>query len=155
MVQLLLPYIAPGKTIALTTRTFVGKVMSLLFKMLSRFVIAFLPRSRCLLISWLLSPSAVITEPTKVKSVTASISSHSICQEVMGPVAVILILDKSVIHQTLGSCTCLIIQQLNQPKLRLINWERTIQISKGYMSWAHLLMFLSLLRFSCKMEVRH
>ena len=70
MVQLSLPYIATGKTIALTMQTFVGKVMSLLFKMLSRFVIAFLPRSRRLLIWWLLSPSAVIMEPKKVNSAT-------------------------------------------------------------------------------------
>ena len=74
-----------GKTIALTTRTFVGKVMSLLFNMLSRFVIAFLPRSKRLLISWLQSPSAVILEPKKIKSVTVSTVSPSICHEVMGP----------------------------------------------------------------------
>uniref|UniRef100_A0A670HX98 Uncharacterized protein n=1 Tax=Podarcis muralis TaxID=64176 RepID=A0A670HX98_PODMU len=91
MVQLSLPYITTGKTIAFTIRTFVGKVMSLLFKMLSRLVIAFLPRSRRLLILWLLSPSAVIMEPKKVKSLTASISSPSICQEVMGPVAMIFV----------------------------------------------------------------
>ena len=65
-----LAYIATGKSIALTMRTFVGKVMSLLFTVLCRFVIAFLPRSRRLLLSWLLSPSAVIMEPKKVKSVT-------------------------------------------------------------------------------------
>ena len=79
MVQLSLPYIATGKTIALTMRTFVGKVISLLFKMLSRFVIAFLPRSRRLLILWLLSPSAVILEPKKVKSDTASEIILSLC----------------------------------------------------------------------------
>ena len=72
-----------GKTIALTKGTFVGKVMSLLFNMLSRFVIAFLPRSKCLLISWLRSPSAVILELTKIKSVTVFIVSPSICHEVM------------------------------------------------------------------------
>ena len=70
MVQLSHPYITTGKTIALTRRTFVGKVMSLLFKMLSRFVIAFLPRSKLLLVSWLQSPSAVISEPKKIKSTT-------------------------------------------------------------------------------------
>uniref|UniRef100_A0A670IPF5 Uncharacterized protein n=1 Tax=Podarcis muralis TaxID=64176 RepID=A0A670IPF5_PODMU len=91
LVQLSLPYITIGKTMALTIRTLVSKVMSLLFQMLSRFVIAFLPRSRRLLISWLLSPSAVIMEPKKVKSLTASISSPSICQEVMGPVAMIFV----------------------------------------------------------------
>ena len=79
MVQLSHPYIATGKTIALTGQTFVGKVMSLLFNMLSRFVIAFLPRSKCLLISWQRSPSAVILEPKKIKSVTVSIVSPSIC----------------------------------------------------------------------------
>ena len=73
-----------GKTIALTRRTFVGKVMSLLFNMLSRLIIAFLLRSKCLLISWLQSPSAVILEPKKMKSVTVSIVSPSIYHEVMG-----------------------------------------------------------------------
>ena len=77
-------YVITGKTIALTIRTFVGKVMSLLFNMLSRFVIAFLPRSKCLLISWLQAPSAVILEPKKIKSVTVSIVSPSICHEMMG-----------------------------------------------------------------------
>ena len=73
-----------GKTIALTIWTFVGKVMSLHFNMLSMFVIAFLPRSKRLLISWLQLPSAVILEPKKIKSVTVSIVSPSICHEVMG-----------------------------------------------------------------------
>ena len=75
MVQLLHPYVTIGKTIALTVWTFVGKAMSLLFNMLSRLVIAFLPRSKCLLMSWLQSPSAVIWEPKKIKSVTVSIVS--------------------------------------------------------------------------------
>ena len=74
-----------GKTIALTRRTFVVKVMSLLFNMLSRLVITFLPRSKCLLISWLQSPSAVILEPQKIKSDTVSTVSPSISHEVMGP----------------------------------------------------------------------
>ena len=73
-----------GKTIALTRWSFDGKVMSLLFNMLSRLVIAFLPRIKRLLISWLQSPSAVILEPRKIKSVTVSIISPSICDEVMG-----------------------------------------------------------------------
>ena len=86
------PYMTPGKTIGLTRWTFVGKVMSLLFNMLSRLVIAFLPRSKCLLkISWLQSPSAVILEPKKIKSVTVSIVYPSICHEVMGPDAMILV----------------------------------------------------------------
>ena len=91
IVQLSHPYMTTGKTIALTRRTFVGKGMSLLFNMLSRLVIAFLPRSRCLLISWLQSPSAVILEPPKIKSVTVSIVSLSVCHEVMGPNAMILV----------------------------------------------------------------
>ena len=80
-----------GKTIALTRQTFVGKVMSLLFNMLSRLVMIFLPRSKRLLISWQQSPSAVILEPPRVKSVTVSIVSPSICHEVMGPDAMILV----------------------------------------------------------------
>ena len=83
-VQLSHPYMTTGKTIALTKRTFVGKVMSLLLNMLSRLVITFLLRSKHLLISWLQSPSAVILEPPKTKSVTVSIVSPSICLEVMG-----------------------------------------------------------------------
>ena len=79
------------KTIALTRQTFVGKVMSLLFNMLSRLVIAFLPRSKHLLISWLKSPYAVILEPQKIKSVTISTVSPSICHEVMGPDPMILV----------------------------------------------------------------
>ena len=79
MVQLSYPYMTTGKTIALTRWTFVGKVMSLLFNMLSRLVIAFLPRSKRLLISWLQSPSAEILEPKKIKSVSISTLSPSIC----------------------------------------------------------------------------
>ena len=91
MAQLSHPYKTTGKTIALTRRTFVGKVMSLLFNILSRFVISFLPRSKLLLISWLQPPSAVILEPKKIKPVTVSIVFPSICHEVMGPDAVILV----------------------------------------------------------------
>ena len=80
-----------GKTIALTRWTFASKVMSLLFNTLFRFVIAFLPRSMCLLISWLQSPSAMILEPKRIKSVTVSIVSPSICHEVMGPDAMNLV----------------------------------------------------------------
>ena len=74
----------------MTRQTFLGKVMSLLFNMLSRLVITFLPRSKCLLISWLQSPSAVILEPPKIKSLMVSIVSPSICHEVMGLDAVLL-----------------------------------------------------------------
>ena len=91
MVQLSHLYMTTGKTIALTRWTFVDKVMSLLFNMPSRFVIAFLPMSKYRLISWLQSPSAVILEPKKIKSVTVSIVSPSICHEVMGQDAMILV----------------------------------------------------------------
>ena len=92
IVQLSHPYMTTGKTIALTRWTFDSKVMSLLSSMLSRLVIAFLPRSKCLLISWLQSPSAVILALKKIKSFTISIVSPSICHEVMGPDAMILVL---------------------------------------------------------------
>ena len=91
MVQLLNPCMTTGKTIALTWWTFVSKIMSLLFNMLSRFVIAFLPRNKRLLISWLQLLSSVILEPKKIKSVTVSIVSPSICDEVMGLDAKILV----------------------------------------------------------------
>ena len=87
-VQISHPYVTTGKTTALTRRTFVGKVMSLLLNMLSRLDITFLPRSKCLLISWLQSPSVVILEPTKIKSDTVS---PSISYEVMGPDAMMLV----------------------------------------------------------------
>ena len=90
-VQLSHPYMTTGKTIALTRRTFVGKVMSLLFNMLSRLVITFLPKSKCLLSSWLQSPSAVILEPKETKSDPVSTVPPSISHEVMGPDAMILV----------------------------------------------------------------
>ena len=93
MAQLSHPYMTTGKTIALTRQTFVSNVMSLLFNMLSRFVIAFLPRSKCVLVSWLKSPSAVILEPKKRKSVTVSIVSPSIYHEVMGLDGMILFFE--------------------------------------------------------------
>ena len=91
MVQLSHLYMTTGKPLALTTWTFVSKVMSLLFNMFSRFVIAFLPRDKHLLISWLQSPSAVILEPRKRKSITDSTFSPSICHEVMGSDAMIFV----------------------------------------------------------------
>ena len=91
MVQLLHLYMTTGKTIALTRCTFVSKVMSLLFNMLSRFIIAFLPKSKCLLISWLQSLSMVILEPKKIKSVTVSTFPPYICHEVLGLNAIILV----------------------------------------------------------------
>ena len=92
-----------GKTIALTICTFVGKVTSLLFNMLSRFVTAFLPRSKHLLILWQQSPSTVISEPRKIKSVTVSIVTPSICHEVMGPDAMILVFECWVLSQLFHS----------------------------------------------------
>ena len=89
--QLSHPYMTTGKTIALTRQTFVGKVMSLLFNMLSRLVITFLPRSKHILISWLQPPFAVILEPKKIKSATVSTVSPSICHEVVEPDAMIFV----------------------------------------------------------------
>ena len=91
MVQFSHLYMTTGKTIALTIWTFVSEVMSLLFNTLSRFVIAFLPRNNYLLISWLQSPSALTLEPKKRKSVTAFTFSLSVCHEVMGPDAMLLV----------------------------------------------------------------
>ena len=91
IVQLSHPYITSGKTITLPRWTFVDKVMSLLFNMLSRLVIIFFPRSKHLLISWLQSPAAVILEPKKIKSDTVSTVSPSVCQEVRGPDAMIFV----------------------------------------------------------------
>ena len=91
MVQLSYPYMSTGKTIALARQTFVGKAMSLFFNMLSRLVIAFLQRSKHLLILWLQSPSIAILELKKITSLTVSIVSLSICHEVMGLPAMILV----------------------------------------------------------------
>ena len=91
IVQISHQYIRTGQTIALTRQTFVGKVMSLLFNMLPRLIVAFLPRSKRLLISWLQSPSAVISEPQKIKSDTVSTVSPSFCHEVMGLDAMIFV----------------------------------------------------------------
>ena len=93
ILQLSHPYVTAGNTTALTRQTFVSKEMSLLFHVLSRLVIAFLPRSKHFLISLLQSPSAVVLEPKKVKSVTVSIVSPSICRDVMGPGAMILVFE--------------------------------------------------------------
>ena len=90
-IQLSHPYMTTGKTTALTIQTFVDKMMSLLFNMLSRFVIVFLPRSKHLLISWLQSPSVVISESKKIKSATTSTFPPSICHGVMEPDAMILV----------------------------------------------------------------
>ena len=99
MVQLSHPYMTTGKTMALNRWTFVGKMMSLLFNMLSRWVIAFLPRSKHLLILWLQSPATVILEPRKIKSATVFTISPSICHEVMGLDANILVFECWVLSQ--------------------------------------------------------
>ena len=91
ILQLSHPYMTTGETITLTRRTLVGKVMSLLFSMLSRLTLTFLPRSKHLLISWLQAPSTLILETRKIKSATVSTVSPSICHEVMGPDAMILV----------------------------------------------------------------
>ena len=129
-------HMTTGKTIALTTRNFVGKVMLLLFDMLSRLVIAFLPRTKHLLISWLQSPSAVIWEPKKIKSVTVSIVSPSICHEVMGRDAIILKFFK-----------CWVLSQLFHSPLLLLSRESSSSslsairvVSSAYL---RLFMFLS------------
>jgi len=102
-VQLSHPYMTTGKTIALTRQTFIGKAMSLLFNMLYRLVIAIPPRSKCLLISWLQSPSAVILEPKKIKSDAVSIVFSSVCHEVIGLDTMILVLKCWVISQLFHS----------------------------------------------------
>ena len=110
IVRLSHSYTTTGKTIALTRRTFVGKVMSLLFNMLSRLVL--LPRSKALLISWLQSPSAVILEPRKIKSDTVSTVSPSISQEVMGPDAMIFIFWMLSFKPTFSLSSFIIIKRL-------------------------------------------
>ena len=112
IVQLSHPYMTTGKTIALARQTFVGKVMSLLFNMLSMLVIAFLPRSKRLLISWLQSPSAVILEPPKIKYLTVSTVSPSICHEMMGPNAMILVFWMLSFKPTFSLSSCTFIKRL-------------------------------------------
>ena len=109
IVQISHPYMTTGKTIALTRQIFVNKVMSVLFNMLSRLLITFLPRSKCLLISWLQSPSAVIIEPRKIKSAILSTVSPFICHEVMGLDAMILVFWMLSVKPTFSrsSYTCI------------------------------------------------
>ena len=117
-VQLSHPYMATGKTIALTRRTFVGKVISLLFNVLSRLVITFLPRRKCLLISWLQSPSAVILEPPKIKSDTVSTVSPSIYHEGMGPDAMIFVFWMLSFKPTFSLSSFTFILNIDSQKLR-------------------------------------
>ena len=127
MAQLSHPYMTTGKTIALTRQTFVGKVMSLLFNMLPRFFIAFLPRSKHLLISWLQSPSAVILEPKQIKSVTISIVSPSICHEVMGLDAMIFVFGNVEL-----------LTQLFQSPLSLSSRGSSVPLHFLPLGWCHL-----------------
>ena len=130
-VQLSHPYMTPGKIIALTRRTIVGKVMSLLLSIISRLVITFLPRSKCLLISWLQSPSAVISEPHKIKSDIVSTVSPSISHEVKGTGAMILVfwmlsfkpafsLSFTVIKRIFSSSSLSAIRVVSSAYLRLL-----------------------------------
>ena len=135
IVQLSHPYMTTGKTIALTRQTFVDKVMSLLFNILSRLVITFLPRSKRLLISWLQSPSAVILEPRKIKSATVPIVSPSICHEVMGPDAMILVFWMLIFKPTFLLSSFTFIKRLFSSSL-----SATRVVSCAYL---RLLIFLS------------
>ena len=139
IVQLSHPYMTTGKTIGLTRQTFVGNVMSLLFNMLSRLVITFLPRSKHLLISWQKSPSAVILEPRKIKSATVSTVPPSICHEVMGPDAMILVfwmlsfkptfsLSSFTFIKRLSSCSLSATRVVSSAYLRLLIFLRAILI---------------------------
>ena len=145
-VQLSHPYMTTGKTIALIRWTFVGKVMSLFFNMLSRFVITFLPRSEKLLISWLQSPCAVILEPQKIKSVTVSTVSPSISHEVMGPDAMILVFWMlsfkptfllsvfTFIKRLLSSSSLSAIRVVSSAYLRLFIGKLSVQFSRSVVS---------------------
>ena len=123
-----------GKTIALTRQTFVGKVMSLLLNMLAGFVIAFLPRRKCLWVSWLQSPSSVILEPKKIKSLAVSIVSPSICHDVMGPDA------RSSFFE------CWILSHLFFSPLSLSSRDSLVLLHFLPLGWYHL-HYLSLLIF--------
>ena len=135
-------YTTTGKTIALTRRTFVGKVMSLLFNMLSRLVLSFLPRSKRLLISWLQSPSAVILEPKKIKSDTVSSVSPSLCHEVMGPDAMIFVFWMWSFKPTFSLSSFIFIKRLfSSSSLSAIR-----VVSSAYLRFLINAYFLSILR---------
>ena len=151
IVQLSHPYMTTGKTIALTRRTFVDKVMSLLFNMFSRFVITFLSRSKCLLISRLQSPSAVILEPRKIKSATVCTVSPSICHEVMGSDVMILVFwmlsfkptfslsSFTFIKRLFSSSSLSAIRVVSSVYLRLLifllSWFQVVLHPAQYFSW--------------------
>ena len=146
-----------GKTIALTRRTFVGKIMSLLLNMLSRLVITFLPRSKRLLISWLQSPSAVILEPQNIKSDTVSTVSPSISHEVMGPDAMIFVFWILSFKPTFSLSTFTFIERLSwsqsplkQPSMKstFTHWTNAF--------WMHnVCQVVSLSLLCVKMKLRH
>ena len=153
------PYVTTGKTIALSRRTLVGKVMSQLLNMLSRLVITFLPRSKRLLISWLQSASAVILEPKKIKSDTVSTVSPSICHEVMGPDAMILVfwmlsfkptfsLSSFTFIKRLFSSSLSAIRVVSSVYLRLLILLLAILISACALSYPALFMMYS----ACKLN---
>jgi len=130
-VQLSQPYMTTGKTIALTRWSFVGKVMSLLLNMLSSLVITFLPRTNCLLISWLQSPSAGILEPPKIKSTTVSTVSPSICLEVMGPDAKIFVFWMLRFKPTFSLSPFTFIKRLFSSSISAIS-----VVSSAYLRWS-------------------
>ena len=145
-VQLSHPHMTTGKTVALTRWAFVGKVMSLLFNMLSRLAIAFLPVSRRLLISWLQSPSAVILEPKKIKSVTVSIVSPSICYEVMGPDAMVNLISlfnkhQWIIHDLKPAESP---YQIGSIKLNNLDLHFSVGLSVKIVTWTFLMCRLSI-----------
>ena len=136
IVQLSHQYMTTGKTIGLTRQNFVGKVMSLLFHMLSRLVITFLPSSTHLLISWLQSPSAMILEPKKRKSLTVSIVSPSICHEVMGPDAMTLVFWMLNFKPTFSLSSFTFIKRLfSSSLLSAIGWYHLHIWGYWYFSW--------------------
>ena len=166
MVQLSQLHMNTGKTIALTIRTFVGKVMSLLFNTLSRFVIAFPPRSNHLLISWLQSPSTMILEPKKRKSVTASTFSPSACHEVLGPNAMILVFltfslklalslsSFTLIKRLFSSSSLSAIRVVSSDYLRLLMFLSPILIPVANSSSLEFLMMCSAYRLNKQHDSR-
>ena len=142
IVQLSHPYMTTGKNIALTRWTFVSKVISLIFNILSRLVIVFLPKSMCLLISWLQSTSAVILEPKKIKSLTVFIVSPSICYDVMGQDAMILVFWMPSFKPTFSFSSFTLIKRLFSSSLSAIR-----MVSSGYLRL--LLFLLAILILTC------
>ena len=136
MVLLSHSYMTTGKTIALTIGTFVGKVMSLFFNTLSRFVIAFLPRSKSHLVSWLHSPSSMILEHKKIKSLTVSIVSPSVCHEIMGPDAMIFVFWMLGLKPDFSLSSFIFIKRLfSSSRLSALEWYHLHIWGSWYFSW--------------------